>query len=303
MRNFCNKIWNASRFLLMNLTITENKLPETLEIEDKWILSKLNNVIREVTANLEKFELGVAAQKVYDFLWDSYCDWYIELTKSRLTSDDEAAKIQAQQVLCYVLTDILKLLHPFMPFITEEIWQALPHSGDFLMMQDWPVYNPAFDFPADETAMEKIMDAIKAIRARRAEMGVAPSRKAELTIATADAEVFTKGVPFLQRLAFTTQVHIAPEAPASLEGLVSLVTADAKLYIPLSELVDVEAERKRLEKALEKKEKYRDSIVKKLGNEKFTAKAPEAVIQRERDNLSKAEREVAQLKESLAALQ
>jgi valyl-tRNA synthetase len=154
-----------------------------------------------------------------------------------------------------------------------------------------------------ETAMEKIMDAIKAIRARRAEMGVAPSRKAELTIATADAEVFTKGVPSLQRLAFTTQVHIAPEAPASLEGLVSLVTADAKLYIPLSELVDVEAERKRLEKALEKKEKYRDSIVKKLGNEKFTAKAPEAVIQRERDNLSKAEREVAQLKESLAALQ
>ena len=302
MRNFCNKIWNASRFLLMNLTITENKLPETLTIEDKWILSKLNRVIREVTANLEKFELGVAAQKVYDFLWDSYCDWYIELTKARLTSDDEAAKTQAQQVLCYVLTDILKLLHPFMPFITEEIWQALPHSGDFLMLQDWPVYKPAFDFPADEAAMEKIMDAIKAIRARRAEMGVAPSRKAELTIVTADADVFKKGVPFLQRLAFTTSAVIQSEAPASLEGLVSLVTADAKLYIPLSELVDVEAERKRLQKALEKKEKYRDGIVKKLSNEKFTAKAPEAVIQRERENLSKAEREVAQLKESLAAL-
>jgi valyl-tRNA synthetase len=272
-------------------------------VEDKWILSKLNSVVKEVTANLEKFELGVAAQKVYDFLWDSYCDWYIELTKARLTGEDEGAKVQAQQVLCYVLTNILKLLHPFMPFITEEIWQALPHEGDFLMMQDWPVYNPAFDFPEDETAMEKVMEAIKAIRTRRAEMSVAPSRKAELTIATADAEVFAKGVPFLQRLAFTTEVVIQREAPASLEGLVSLVTADAKLYIPLSELVDVEAERKRLEKALEKKEKYRDSIEKKLSNEKFTSKAPEAVIQRERDNLAKAEREVAQLKESLAALQ
>jgi valyl-tRNA synthetase len=302
MRNFCNKIWNASRFLLMNLTIEKNELPEHLELEDKWILSRMNNLIREATANLEKFEMGVAAQKIYDFLWDSYCDWYIEMTKSRLTSSDEAAKVQAQQVLCYVLTNILKLLHPFMPFITEEIWQALPHEGDFLMLQDWPVANDAFDFQQDEAAMEKIMEAIKAIRARRAEMGVAPSRKAELTIVTNQADVFQKGVPFLQRLAFTSEVTIAEEAPASLDGLVSLVTADAKMYIPLAELVDLDAERKRLNKELEKKEKYRSGIEKKLSNEKFVSKAPENVIQRERDNLEKAAREIAQLKESLAAL-
>ncbi|MCD7886936.1 MAG: valine--tRNA ligase [Clostridiales bacterium] len=302
MRNFCNKIWNASRFLLMNLTITENKLPDTLALEDKWILSKLNNLIREATANLEKFEMGVAAQKVYDFLWDSYCDWYIELTKARLTGDDEAAKVQAQQVLCYVLTDILKLLHPFMPFITEEIWQALPHEGDFLMLQSWPEANDAFDYPQDEAAMEKVMAAIKAIRARRAEMGVVPSRKAELTVVTSQPEVFQQGAPFFQRLAATTQVDITDEAPASLDGLVSLVTADAKLYIPLAELVDLDAERKRLTKELEKKEEYRAGLEKKLANEKFVSKAPANVIQQQRDNLEKTNREITQIQESLAAL-
>lgn len=302
MRNFCNKIWNASRFLLMNLTIEKNELPAALEMEDKWILSKMNHTIREVTANIEKFEVGIAAQKVYDFLWDDFCDWYIELTKARLSGDDEAAKTQAQQVLCYVLTNILKLLHPFMPFITEEIWQALPHEGDYLMLQDWPTASDAFDFPEDEAAMEKVMDAIKAIRARRADMNVPPSKKAELNVVTAEADIFAKGVPFFQRLASTTEVTITAEAPASVEGLVSVVTADAKLFIPMAELVDVAAERKRLTKALEKKQKYADGIVKKLSNEKFTAKAPENVIQRERDNLEKAEKEIAQLKESLAAL-
>jgi valyl-tRNA synthetase len=302
MRNFCNKIWNASRFLLMNLTIDKNELPETLELEDKWILSKLNNVIREVTVNMEHFELGVAAQKLYDFIWDTYCDWYIELTKSRLSGTDEAAKVQAQQVLCCVLTDILKMLHPFMPFITEEIWQALPHEGDFLMLQDWPVERPEFDFAADEAAMEKIMAAIKGIRARRAEMNVPPSRKAELRITTDQGEVFQTGIPFLQRLAFTTDVNITPEAPAELSGLVSVVTADAKLYIPLAELVDLDAERKRLSKELEKKRKYQMGIEKKLSNEKFTSKAPAEVVQRERDNLEKARKEIEQLESSLAAL-
>ena len=302
MRNFANKIWNASRFVLMNLTIGKNELPETLELEDKWILNKLNVAIRDVTAQLEKFEMGIAAQKVYDFLWDDFCDWYIELTKSRLTGDNEAAKIQAQQVLCYVLTDILKLLHPFMPFITEEIWQALPHSGDYLMLQDWPKYNPALSFPEDAAAMEKIMDVIKAVRARRAEMNVAPSRKAELTVVTSLGDVFSKGIPFFLRLASTTEVEITTEAPQSVDGLVSLVTADAKLYIPLAELVDLDAERKRISKELEKKQKYLAGIQSKLANEKFVSKAPEAVIQRERDNLSKTEREIAQLEESLKAL-
>ena len=302
MRNFCNKIWNASRFLLMNLTIDRCQLPKALELEDKWILSKLNNVIREVTVNMDHYELGVAAQKLYDFIWDTYCDWYIELTKSRLSGEDAAAKEQAQQVLCYVLTDILKMLHPFMPFITEEIWQALPHEGDFLMLQDWPVAHPEFDFADDETAMEKIMAAIKGIRARRAEMNVPPSRKAELRITTEQGAVFQTGVPFLQRLAFTTNVTITPDAPADLSGLVSVVTADAKLYIPLAELVDLDAERKRLSKELEKKKKYQGGIEKKLSNEKFLAKAPEDVVQREKDNLAKAQKEIEQLESSLAAL-
>lgn len=302
MRNFANKIWNASRFLLMNLTIDKCTLPEALEMEDKWILNKLNVTIRDVTAQLEKFEMGIAAQKVYDFLWDDFCDWYIELTKARLTSDDEAAKIQAQQVLCYVLTDILKLLHPFMPFITEEIWQALPHEGDYLMLQDWPKYNPAFEYAEDAAAMEKIMDAIKAIRVRRAEMNVPPSKKAELIITTGEADVFAKGIPFIQRLASTTEVEIAAEAPAAVDGFVSVVTADAKLFIPLAELVDLSAERKRLEKELKKKQGYVAGIEKKLSNEKFISKAPANVIQRDKDNMAKAQKEIEQLMSSLAAL-
>ena len=161
MRNFANKIWNASRFLMMNLTIDACQLPGKLELEDKWILSKLNTAIREITENMDRYELGVAAQKIYDFIWDDYCDWYIELTKTRLQGEDEDSKVRAQQVLCHVLTQMLKLLHPFMPFITEEIWQALPHEGDFLMLSDWPVADAALDFPEEEKAMELIMDAIR----------------------------------------------------------------------------------------------------------------------------------------------
>ena len=303
MRNFANKIWNASRFLLMNLTIDKCALPDKLELEDKWILSKLNAVIRDVTANMEAYELGVAAQKIYDFIWDNYCDWYIELTKARLNGEDEAAKEQAQQVLCYVLTQILKLLHPFMPFITEEIWQALPHEGDYLMLQQWPEYDAGFEFAAEETAMEKVMDAIKAIRARRSDMNVPPSKKAELTVVTEDTAVFTAGTAFLKRLAWATEVTITTEAPANVNGLVSVVTAAAKLYIPLAELVDLDAERKRIAKELEKAEKYLSGIEAKLSNEKFVSKAPEAVIQRERDNLEKTRALIAQLRESAAALE
>ena len=194
MRNFANKIWNASRFLMMNLTIDRCELPDRLELEDKWILSKLNSVIPEVTENMERYELGVAAQKVYDFIWDSYCDWYIELTKTRLQGEDEDSKLRAQQVLCYVLTETLKLLHPFMPFITEEIWQALPHSGDYLMLQQWPQHRAELDFPEEEKAMELIMDAIRGVRARRAEMNVPPSKKAQLTVSTLERAVFEQGI-------------------------------------------------------------------------------------------------------------
>ena len=302
MRNFANKIWNASRFLLMNLTIDKCELPAQLETEDKWILSKLNDVIRDVTANMEAYELGVAAQKLYDFVWDTFCDWYIELTKARLNGEDEAAKEQAQQVLCYVLTNILKLLHPFMPFITEEIWQALPHEGDFLMLQSWPEYSEQFNFAAEENAMELVMDAIKAIRARRSDMNVPPSKKAELLVVTEEQAVFTAGIPFLKRLANASDVTVAAEAPADVNGLVSVVTAAAKLYIPLAELVDLDAERARLAKEIEKAEKYLAGIEKKLSNEKFVAKAPEAVVQRERDNMEKTRALIGQLKESAAAL-
>ena len=302
MRNFSNKIWNASRFLLMNLTIDQCTLPEQLELEDKWILSKLNDVIRDVTTNMESYELGVAAQKLYDFIWDNFCDWYIELTKARLNGEDEAAKVQAQQVLCYVLTQILKLLHPFMPFITEEIWQALPHEGDYLMLQDWPVYDEKFCFADEERAMELVMDAIKAIRARRSEMNVPPSKKAELTVVTEEQAVFTTGMPFLKRLANASEVTVTADAPADVNGLVSVVTSAAKLYIPLAELVDLDAERARLAKEIEKAEKYLAGIEKKLSNEKFVSKAPEAVVQRERDNMEKTRALIAQLRDSAAAL-
>ena len=302
MRNFSNKIWNASRFLLINLTIDQCALPEQLELEDKWILSKLNDVIRDVTANMESYELGVAAQKLYDFIWDNFCDWYIELTKARLNGEDEAAKVQAQQVLCYVLTQILKLLHPFMPFITEEIWQALPHEGDYLMLQDWPVYDEKFCFADEERAMELVMDAIKAIRARRSEMNVPPSKKAELTVVTEEQAVFTTGIPFLKRLANASEVTVTADAPADVNGLVSVVTSAAKLYIPLAELVDLDAERARLAKEIEKAEKYLAGIEKKLSNEKFVSKAPEAVVQRERDNMEKTRALIAQLRDSAAAL-
>ena len=302
MRNFSNKIWNASRFLLMNLTIDQCALPEQLELEDKWILSKLNDVIRDVTANMESYELGVAAQKLYDFIWDNFCDWYIELTKARLNGEDEAAKVQAQQVLCYVLTQILKLLHPFMPFITEEIWQALPHEGDYLMLQDWPVYDEKFCFADEERAMELVMDAIKAIRARRSEMNVPPSKKAELTVVTEERAVFTTGIPSLKRLANASEVTVTADAPADVNGLVSVVTSAAKLYIPLAELVDLDAERARLAKEIEKAEKYLAGIEKKLSNEKFVSKAPEAVVQRERDNMEKTRALIAQLRDSAAAL-
>jgi valyl-tRNA synthetase len=247
MRNFANKIWNASRFLMMNLTIETCALPEKLELEDKWILSKLNSLIPDVTDNMDKYELGVASGKVYDFIWDSYCDWYIEITKTRLQGDEEA-RTRAQQVLCYVLTETLKLLHPFMPFITEEIWQALPHEGDFLMLAEWPKYSGTLSFPEEEQAMEMIMDAIRAVRTRRAEMNVPPSKKAHLFIAADKTGVFELGRPFLMKLAYAGEVTIAKEPPESSDGMVTAVTNEARMFIPLSELVDLEKEKARIRK-------------------------------------------------------
>ena len=302
MRNFANKIWNASRFVMMNLTITENKLPETLEPEDKWILCRLGEVINEVTENMEAYELGVASAKVYDFIWSDYCDWYIELTKARLQGEDEAAKVQAQQVLVYVLTETLKLLHPFMPFITEEIWQALPHQGDFLMLQSWPKADPAWADVKAKESMEAVMDVIRAIRARRSEMNVPPSKKAALTIVTNEADIFASGEAHLKRLAWCSSVTVQQEDLTDTAGMVCDITHMAKLYMPLAELVDLAKEKARLEKDLGKKQGELKGLEGKLSNPGFLNKAPEHVVAAEKDRAEKLKVLIAKIEEQLSAM-
>ena len=264
MRNFCNKIWNASRFVMMNLSIDKNELPEKLEIEDKWILSKLNDVVKEVCENMDSFELGVAAGKIYDFIWDSFCDWYIELTKPRLNGEDEQSKLGAQKVLLYVLTEILKLLHPFMPFITEEIWQALPHEGEALMIQSYPAFDEKLSFPKQEQDFEMVMTAIKAVRARRSEMNVPPSKKAHLFIATDKADAFEAGLSYISKLAYASEVSVIAAPPEGSESMVSVVTDNARMFMPLNELVDMEKERQRIEKELQNAEKQLQGQIAKL---------------------------------------
>ncbi len=305
MRNFANKLWNASRYVMMNLSgDEENCLPDMdkLTIADKWILSKLNTLISEVTDNLEKYELGIAVQKVYDFLWDSYCDWYIELTKARLYSEDIQQKQTALQVLVYVLDQTLRLLHPFMPFITEQIWQSIPHKGDALIVADWPVFRTELQFQTEEAHMESVMNAIRAIRNRRADMNVPPSRKAALYILTTKPSVFTEGEGFIQRLAYADQVMILEQEPENLDGMVCCTTADAKLYIPMGQLVDVEKELERIGKELEKAKKNLAGIQAKLSNENFTARAPENVVNAEREKAAKAQALIDQLSQSEGAL-
>ena len=297
-RNFANKIWNASRFVLMNLTIEKNELPETLELEDKWILSKLNNVTREITENLDKFELGIAAGKIYDFIWDTFCDWYIELAKTRLSSDNEQSKLGAQKVLCWVLTEILKLLHPFMPFITEEIWQALPHDGDALMVQSWPVYREEFNFADEEKEMEAVMEAIRSVRALRAEKNVPPSRKTKLIIASDKTDVFESGKAFLMRLAYASEVEISAESPKDISDMLTAITKDARIFIPMAELLDVKEELKRIEKELKKARDDLSRIQGKLANPNFTQKAPEAVVTAEREKAEKLQALLSNLEES-----
>jgi valyl-tRNA synthetase len=305
MRNFANKLWNASRYVLMNLPEDMTAgLPadKDLTIADKWVLSKLNSLIADVTENLEKYELGVAVQKVYDFLWDTYCDWYIELTKVRLYSEDAAQKNTALQVLVYVLDQTLRLLHPFMPFITEEIWQSLPVAGDALIIADWPVYQDALSFKKEEQQMESVMNAIRSIRNRRAEMNVPPSKKAALYIVTAKPELFAEGEGFIQRLAYADQISVLSDDPANIDGMVCCTTADAKLYIPMGQLVDVSKELERISKELEKARKNLAGLEAKLSNENFTARAPENVVNAEREKAEKAKALIAQLEQSEAMM-
>ena len=300
MRNFANKIWNASRYVLMNLTVEETGLPDAadLEIEDKWVLTKLNTLIKEVTENMDAYELGVASAKVYDFIWDTYCDWYIELTKARLYGENEKSKLAAQKVLVYVLDQFLRLLHPFMPFITEEIWQAIPHEGKFLMLADWPKYDESLNFGAEAAHMESVMNAIRSIRNRRAEMNVPPSKKSTLYVVSDKGEIFRQGEGFICRLAYADKVIICENDPEGHENMVCVVTNDAKLYIPLEELIDFEKEMARLEKEKANCLKQIAMFEGKLSNEAFVSRAPEKVVSEQREKLEKNRALLAQLEES-----
>ncbi len=300
-RNFANKLWNASRFILMNLTGEESApcLPEHLCLEDKWILSKFNTLAKEVTENLEKFELGIAIQKLYDFIWDILCDWYIEIAKIRLQAQGETAD-NVRKVIIYVMSNTLKLLHPFMPFITEEIWQTLPHEGETIMTSSWPVYQDTLCFAQEEKEMERIMNAIRGIRNRRAEMNVPPSKKAKVSVATPYGDTFTAGIEFIKRLAYASEVEIGSEF--ELRDAVSIITEDAKIFIPMGELVDYKAEKQRLEKELAKAQKDLEFINKKLSNEGFLAKAPAAVVETQKENAAKLSEKISMIQESIAKI-
>ena len=277
-RNFANKIWNAARFILMNI---EGKdigcaLPEKLHTSDKWILNRFNSVTAAVTENLEKFELGMAVSKLYDFIWDDFCDWYIELAKIRMNGGDAESADSARRVLVWVMSNTLKLLHPFMPYITEEIWQTLPHEGEALIVAKWPEYDESLAFPAEAADMEKVMAVIRAIRVRRNEMNVPPSKKAHIYIETAQPAPYAEGSEFIARLAYGSAVEIG--ASFAVEGAVTAVTDDAKALLPMDDLVDKAAEIARLTKELQNAQKQLDNVNAKLANEKFTSKAPQNVI-------------------------
>ena len=283
-RNFANKIWNASRFTLMNLDITENKLPDLndLQLEDKWILSKYNDVVKTVTENLDKYELGVALSNLYDFIWESFCDWYIELVKPRLFDKENPTAKTAQYVLTYVLSNTMKLLHPFMPFITEEIWQHLPHKGESIMISDWPVYDEKLKFAEAEESMELIMQAISAIRNRRAEMNVPPSKKAKVIIVTDKTDVFSKGTAFFEKLASASEAVVQTDKTGISENAVNVVVPSAEVFLPLDELVDKTKELERLNAEKKKLEGEIKRVEGKLSNQGFVAKAPAKVVEEEK---------------------
>lgn len=303
-RNFANKIWNAARFILMNLPENEPApyIPQALAIEDKWILSQYNTLVSGVTDSLEKFELGMAVQKLYDFIWDVFCDWYIEIAKIRLNGDDEEQKATVRAVLVYVMSNTLKLLHPFMPFITEEIWQTLPHTGESIMISDWPKADSALNFAAEEAEMSRIMTAIKAVRNRRAEMNVAPSKKAKIFIETAYADTFSKGTVFFKRLASASEVEVAAHFD-DMDSAVSIITESARLYIPMDELVDFKAELARLNKEKAGVQKELDFVNNKLNNENFVNKAPAAVVEGQRQAKAQLEEKMALILESIEKIE
>lgn len=304
-RNFANKIWNASRFVQMNLTIGELCVPAASELalEDKWILDKLNRLVSEVTENLDKFELGVAVAKLYDFIWDEFCDWYIELVKPRLYDTENPTNKTAQQVLSYVLSNTLKLLHPFMPFITEEIWLSLPHEGESIVIANWPTADDALSFPAEAAQMEMMKGALKAVRNKRAEMNIPPSKKAAMFIVTDHTELFQNGAVFFQKLASASDVTLLKDKSSVGENTVAVIVDGAQIYIPLGELVDFEKELKRLEE--EKKHLLGEikRVEGKLSNKGFVDKAPARVVEEEKAKGEKYREMLQKVEESLSAFQ
>ena len=302
-RNFANKIWNASRFVRMNLDIEEIALPsaDRLRTEDKWMLSLFNRLAGEVRENIDSYELGIALSKLYDFIWDIFCDWYIELLKPRLSAKGTEDNHVAQNVIAWVLSNTMKLLHPFLPFITEEIWLALPHTGDSIMISSYPQTDPALDFPEDEASMDRIIELIKAVRNRRAEMNVPPSKKTTLYIVSAYGDTFNSGVShFFTRLASASEVIYTGEFTG--DNAVSIVTGSATAYIPLAEMIDTEKELARLTKELENTEKEIDRLTKKLSNGGFTSKAPAAVVEGEKAKLEKYRETLDGIKTAIANL-
>ncbi|MBR5923270.1 MAG: valine--tRNA ligase [Clostridia bacterium] len=303
-RNFANKIWNAARFILMNLESDRayNFELSDLALEDKWIISKYNTLVKEVTDNLEKFELGMAVQKLYDFIWDVFCDWYIEITKPRLNGEDKKAANTARAVLLFVFGGTLKLLHPFMPFITEEIWQSIPKDGDtgVIMTSAFPKFDKALDFADEETEFERIMQVIKAIRNRRAEMNVPPSKKAQVFIKTDYPETFKAGAAYICRLAYASDSTVVPAYED--DTAVCVVTDSATAYMPMSELIDVAAELERLNKELEKANADKAFFENKLNNQGFISKAPQAVIDKQKEGLEKVLQRIALINSSIERL-
>lgn len=301
-RNFCNKIWNAARFVLMNGVddVVPGSLPAELMVEEKWVLSRFNNLVAQVSENFEKFELGVAAQKIYDFTWDIFCDWYIELAKLRLNSGDEKQAQGARQVLVYVLTGILKLLHPYMPYITEEIYDALPHDCESIIISRYPEASEALDFRQEENDFSRVMDLIRAIRVMRADMNVPPAKKTEIIVETPFAELFGSCAEFIRRLASGSQVRVVERYDA--EGCAQAVSASARALIPMDQLVDKDKERARLQKELEAAEKEIAALSARLSNENFVSRAPEKVVNGEREKLARAEERKRMIETGLASL-
>jgi valyl-tRNA synthetase len=305
-RNFANKIWNASRFIMMNMAGKEVTAPSALEPVDRWIISKLNHLIKEVTDNMENFELGIAVQKIYDFIWDEFCDWYIEMVKPRLyNSDDAASQNAALWTLKTVLIDALKLLHPYMPFITEEIFCTLQSEEESVMISKWPVYEEARNYAKDEKDIEILKEAVRGIRTVRTEMNVAPSKKAHVFVVSEKQEIrdtFEEGKLFFAALAYASDVTIQEDKQGIAEDAVSVVIANATINIPFAELVDLKQEIERLEKEAKRLDGELARVNGMLNNEKFMSKAPASKIAEEKEKLAKYVQMKEQVTERLAQL-